>query len=105
MDAKTRRWVRHIVILLVGLLIILVAQDVSAKDKTGHNGKKIIWYRAFFPPVTIPYGPDANTGFADRIQQFLVDHLQGYEHEFQVGNFRRIIQQLKAKNPCCSVTL
>lgn len=62
----------------------------------------ITWYRAFFPPVTIPEGPDAGTGFFDRVTQVLTGQMPGYEHDHETANFKRIITELKKeKNICC----
>ncbi len=45
---------------------------------------------------------DADTGFYDRINRFLIDRLPGYDHVFETGNFRRIIQEIRdGKNACC----
>ena len=65
----------------------------------------IDWYRAYFPPVTIPSGPDAGQGFFDRVHDFLIRRLPEYEHNHRTGNFKRIIAEIKKGQTACCPSL
>jgi uncharacterized protein (TIGR02285 family) len=93
---------RHVIVRL--LVLLLLSSPCLADDLTSPENR-ITWYHANFPPVTIPYGPDAGTGFYDRITQFIIQRLDGYEHDFQVANFKRIISEIRSQAPVCCATL
>jgi uncharacterized protein (TIGR02285 family) len=64
--------------------------------------ENIMWYRAYFPPVTIPSGPDAGLGFFDKVTDLLIQQLPEYDHSHKVANFKRIIVDIKReRNVCC----
>jgi len=61
-----KNWIYH----LIGIFFIFlffhdyaVAREVSQT----YSPNEIKWHRAYFPPVTIPSGPDADSGFFDRV--------------------------------------
>lgn len=87
------------------LTLLLIASIAIADDQRPSGDNRITWYYANFPPVTIPDGPQAGTGFYDRITQFIIERLDGYEHEFQVANFKRIINEIRSQEPVCCATL
>ncbi|BHH82479.1 TIGR02285 family protein [Desulforhopalus sp. 52FAK] len=63
---------------------------------------QITWYRADFPPVSIPNEPHMDQGFFDKTMHFLIHHLPEYSHNFEIANFKRIMLELKQnKNVCC----
>lgn len=74
--------------------------SVTASD---HQSPGVInWYRADFPPVSIPRGNHADEGFFDRTMTFLIERLPQYENQFHVANFQRIMVEIKNKeNVCC----
>ena len=73
--------------------------DSESQNKPANN---IVWYRANFPPVTIPSGPEAGLGFFDKATEIIVENLPEYAHSFGVANFKRIIVDIKRKrNVCC----
>ena len=76
---------------------------VLAEEKTNAMpADRVDWYRAYFPPVTIPSGPDAGQGFFDRVNAFLIQRLPEYEHNYRTANFKRIIAEIKkGRSACC----
>lgn len=91
--------------LSIFLTLFLIVSIAIADDQRPSVDNQITWYYANFPPVTIPDGPLAGTGFYDRITQFVIQRLDGYEHESQVANFKRIINQIRLQEPVCCATL
>lgn len=91
--------------ILLLFTIILSAFTTPASTIAGaeqQNQEIINWYRADFPPVSIPRGNHANEGFFDKTMSFLIERLPEYEHHFQIANFKRIMFQLeKNRNVCC----
>lgn len=64
--------------------------------------KTIVWNRAYFPPVTIPSGPNAERGFFDNVMNFIIKNMPEYTHEQQTANFKRIMNEMKKEgNSCC----
>lgn len=57
--------------------------------------ESITWLRPYFPPVTIPSGPDADSGYCDKIINFLIDHLPDYNHHFGTAHYQRILLQIR----------
>lgn len=92
------------------ILIICLTLSVPGINFAGSKSEKdpkhtIKWYRADFPPVTIPDGPDADLGFFDKVTQLLIDQLPEYEHIRYTANFKRIITELKGKDTACCPSL
>lgn len=85
--------------------LLMLASVALADDQHASGDNQITWYYANFPPVTIPDGPHAGTGFYDRITQFIIERLDGYTHDFQVANFKRIINEIRLQEPVCCATL
>ena len=86
------------------LLCVFLLSLVSIESLFGaERGTKITWYRADFPPVTIPDGPRADTGFFDKAMNQIVEQLDGYQHVFAEANFKRIMAELKNSSDvvCC----
>ena len=74
----------------------------SIADDEQQYQKIINWYRADFPPVSIPRGIHANEGFFDKTMSLLIERLPEYQHQFQIANFKRIMMQLENnRNVCC----
>ena len=94
---------------IIGIFVCILVLTAAAAADTDRPAQADIgikdtiqWYRAFFPPVTIPEGPDKDTGFFDRINELLIDHMPQYSHEYKTANFKRIIMEMKkGKNVCC----
>lgn len=93
--------------LLILLSLLLCATTAYSSDKVQQTKQKpdLLWYRAYFPPVTIPHGEDAGTGFYDRINGFLISHLPQYKHTFVTANYQRIAYELKNNNRGCCAAL
>jgi len=92
-------------LLLPIVLLVLVFQQESSAEPTHQSKDEIVWYRADFPPVTIPCGPDEDTGFFDKAMNHLTDNLLNYEHKFKVANFGRIIAELGRNSKSCCPSL
>lgn len=90
----------------IGLIIFMISVTVlspaiSHPEPEGQNNA-IKWYRANFPPVTITEGPDAGSGFFDRVTELLIQHMPEYQHHHYTANFKRIITEMKeSKDACC----
>jgi len=92
----------------LGIVFFLsfINQQIAAASKNHPETRdEITWYRADFPPVTIPQGEHADSGFFDKTMFFLIDHLMGYTHQFKTANFKRIILELTKKNNVCCPSL
>lgn len=90
-----------LLLLLTFALLLLVAVSSEAEDLPQPN-EKIVWQRAYFPPVTIPEGEHTDEGFFDKVMITLIQGLPEYEHNFQTANFNRIMLDIEQqKNVCC----
>jgi uncharacterized protein (TIGR02285 family) len=87
------------------IVLLLMNGSVSFADTNSGPQNHITWYRADFPPVTIPNGIHADEGFFDKTMYFLIDRLPEYEHSFQTANFKRIVVELKNNNNVCCPSL
>lgn len=96
-------WFRTGVFLLAAVVTVTgICPGGTHALESAPSPDRVIWYRADFPPVTIPLGEDAGTGFFDRVMSFLVERLPEYEHQYRTANFKRIISELqKGENACC----
>lgn len=93
---------KSIVFVLIATLFLMCHPKISLALDSPEESLEILWYRAYFPPVTVPSGPDENKGFFDRAMNFVIDQLDEYDHNFHTANFRRIILEFKdGKNGCC----
>lgn len=91
-----------ILLLFTIILSAFTTPASSIADDEQQNQEIINWYRADFPPVSIPRGHHANEGFFDKTMSLLIERLPEYEHQFQIANFKRIMMQLeKNRNVCC----
>lgn len=90
-------------VLLVAMSLILVhSAGTSYAADSQHAPDEIVWYRADFPPVTIPFGTDAERGFFDQVMNFVIKGLADYKHNFHTANFKRIMSEIKnGENVCC----
>ena len=93
---------KTILFLLTVLLISPVLSPVSAA--TGDEAQ-ITWYRADFPPVSMPSGEHAEQGFFDKTMHLLIDNLHEYSHQFRTANFKRIMLEIEKKNNVCCPSL
>ena len=93
------------VTLFLTIIMLLVSGSVSFAGTNASPQNHITWYRADFPPVTIPSGTHANEGFFDKTMYFLIERLPEYEHNFQTANFKRIVVELKNNNNACCPSL
>lgn len=91
------------ILLLFTVIISTFITPVSSfADAEQQNQDIINWYRADFPPISIPRGNHVNEGFFDKTMSFLIERLPEYEHHFQIANFKRIMLQLENnRNICC----
>ena len=95
----------HIFIFIIFCQIIsggsLVKAEATKVD--GESPDTITWLQAYFPPVTIPSGPDAGLGFYDKITETIINSLPHYKHSFVTANVPRIIHEIKnEKRGCCA---
>ena len=89
--------------LLLYIVLLLPFFGPASASSSDLNQENIInWYRADFPPVSIPRGDHADQGFFDKTMTFLIERLPEYETQFHIGNFKRIMAEIKHKrNVCC----
>lgn len=89
---------------LTGLFIVsAILFFTSTTSCLAEDEKSIIWYHANFPPVSMPSGPNAGEGFFDKITKVIIQELPHYSHSFKLGNYKRILQDIKDKqNVCCA---
>ncbi|MDJ0782607.1 MAG: transporter substrate-binding domain-containing protein [Desulfosarcinaceae bacterium] len=78
------------VILVTGL--ILVASGPA-------GGEPLVWYQADFPPYVILAGPDKALGIDNQIMAYMIERLPGYEHQFRVASYSRILNDFKRQKP------
>ena len=84
------------------LAAILLSLLVLSAEVTASDLGEILWYRAYFPPVTIPDGQNRDRGFFDRAMNYVIDRLPEYTHNFRTANFKRIVAEIrKGNNVCC----
>lgn len=84
---------------------ILISSQLYAEEtpSSGKAAETITWLQAYFPPVTIPSGPDAGMGFYDRMTEIIIKNLPQYKHSFVTANVPRIIHEIKnEKRGCCA---
>jgi uncharacterized protein (TIGR02285 family) len=91
--------------LLLTIVFLHITCTFSYSSAKSDQPSQITWYRADFPPVTIPDGTHANEGFFDKTMYFLIERLPEYEHLFQTANFKRIMVELKNNNNVCCPSL
>jgi uncharacterized protein (TIGR02285 family) len=85
---------------LLLLTVFLYLGQVSADtDKT------ITWYKPEFPPLSIVNGPDEGKGYSDRIENYLIQELNDFDHQVLVSPFKRTLRDMKKGLNACSVTL
>jgi len=94
-----------IFLLLLTFSPTLVTPASSFANANKQDQDIINWYRADFPPVSIPRGSHANEGFFDKTMSFLIERLPEYEHQFQIANFKRIMLELENNNNVCCPSL
>lgn len=97
--------IRHAGRLLLIALVLLGAMmnhDNASCNETTPPQTTVEWYRASFPPVTIPDGVSRNSGFFDKVMFFLIERLPDYKHTHHTANFKRIIGEIQSRpNSCC----
>lgn len=98
--------VNHVVCIVAPLIIIsflfIVCPPVSFATGENEFSKEVNWYRAIFPPVTIPDGKDEGKGFFDQVMNAVIKELPEYSHRHHIANFKRIMMDLKeGENSCC----
>lgn len=82
--------------------LIILSTMVPLALAAAEEPREITWFRADFPPVTIPFGEQVNTGFFDKTMKILIEQLPDYTHNFQVANFKRIMMEIESnRNVCC----
>jgi len=67
----------------------------SGETERSASSHEINWYRAYFPPVTIPSGPDAGQGVFEKANDFLIQRRPQDAPNHHTANFRRIIAGIK----------
>jgi uncharacterized protein (TIGR02285 family) len=82
------------------LTVFLYMGQVSAS-----TNKTITWYKPEFPPLSIVNGPDAGKGYSDRIESYLIQELNDFDHQVLVSPFKRTLRDMKKGLNACSVTL
>ncbi|MCP4353678.1 MAG: TIGR02285 family protein [Desulfobacterales bacterium] len=80
---------KKLLLALLGIAVLSVWFIKSADADT------ITWYRPNFPPVSIPDGPHADTGYFDRVEQLIVKNLSSYKHKRKLGNAKRILGDIR----------
>lgn len=93
----------HVIRLLSVSLLCVLFFSGSANGQG--SVKDLVWYHAQFPPVTIPSGPDAGTGFYDKITQSIIQKLPEYYHRLVVANYQRILHEIEEGNNVCCASL
>lgn len=84
------------------LTILLIPCILAPVYAAAENETEIAWYRADFPPVSIPAGKHADEGFFDKTMHLLIEQLPEYSHQFRTANFKRIMLEIgENKNVCC----
>lgn len=91
--------------LFIFVLLVSSLAFAASTNSASQNHDTITWYHAHFPPVTIPSGPDAGTGFYDKITNFIVDRLPEYQHTFAVANYQRILHEIESEEKVCCASL
>jgi len=104
MNFYLEKSMKHATFLLTTLLLLsyTIIPTTSFASGPDEPEKQITWYRADFPPVTIPQGTHIDQGFFDKTMLLLIEHLPEHTHNFEVANFKRIMLELKKnQNVCC----
>jgi uncharacterized protein (TIGR02285 family) len=86
-------------------LYVLLALFLYAGQVSSNSDNTITWYKPEFPPLSIVNGPYAGEGYSDQIENYLIDHLNGYKHQVLVSPFKRTVRDMKKGDNACSVTL
>lgn len=90
------------ILCVLAFLLISVFFFQPLTVTAGDTAKAITWYRADFPPVSIPSGDQKDEGFFDKTMYFLIQQLPEYTHRFEVANFKRIMMEIESgRNACC----
>jgi len=93
---------KSLAVLFITTLSLTLLSGVAKTAEQAITSEEILWYRAYFPPVTIPSGADAERGFFDNIMNYIIDYLPEYADHRQTANFKRIITEMKkGGNSCC----
>ena len=93
---------KSLAVLFITTLSLTLLSGVAKTAEQAITSEEILWYRAYFPPVTIPSGADAERGFFDNIMNYIIENLPEYTHHRQTANFKRIINEMKkGGNSCC----
>lgn len=93
---------KSLTVLLFTVLSFTFFSGVGQTTEQTNPPDEILWYRAYFPPVTIPSGADAERGFFDHVMNFIIGNLPEYKHLQRTANFKRIISEMKkGGNSCC----
>lgn len=88
--------------LIIAILLTGLGPALSHAAEAKVSSGDVVWYRAIFPPVTIPAGIDAGKGFFDQIMNFVIEELPEYRHLHHTANFKRIMMELqKGETTCC----
>lgn len=92
--------------LLIRVVLFTCCLHIIGLDSTvAQDDSQLVWYHAFFPPVTITEGPDQGKGFYDKITQHLIRELPQYDHTLQVANYQRMLQEIKDGSRVCCASL
>lgn len=94
---------RRLLAKMLWLSVVFVPALLSSTH--AENPRQLVWYHAFFPPVTITEGPDQGKGFYDLITQHLIRELPQYDHTLHVANYQRILQEIKDGSKVCCASL
>ena len=61
--------------------------------------ESIIWYQPDFPPFVTIDDTGSEQGIDNQIVETVAKHLPGYNHQYVVANYTRILRDLKAEQP------
>ncbi|WP_163338196.1 TIGR02285 family protein [Desulfopila sp. IMCC35008] len=88
---------------LIATVLFLLTSPAMCSDTVNQDTfGEVNWYRAIFPPITIPEGKDEGKGFFDRVMNFVIAELPEYSHYHHIANFKRIMVELqKSESSCC----
>jgi uncharacterized protein (TIGR02285 family) len=85
---------------IIILLLMLLTPAVLPASDCG-----ILWLHPEQPPLTITKGYGTGTGTIDRMETFLANQMKDCRHNYESGNYERILRMIQKKENACCIPL
>ena len=83
----------------VAIIILSAAKSLTAGEC------RILWIHPEQAPLSIAKGYGAGKGTIDRMEAFFAEQMKDCRHDYESGNYERIMWMIRKKNAACSVPL